>query len=343
MQALTYKCKGINRRCNMKIMSRLHSKKKAETGLFKTEQMRYYALMKKKLQTEYQLNILEDVILSQDDTIILFVDLNNKTITLELVSGSLETIGFGPGPTLDLETLFTCFDYNNGYAKVAGQNDYYASVYDEVHDFEHEPNVTFPIVNQNGKHWIRFHLVPLKNKPYLATVFITNVTQFLDEEEALYVKTHHDSLTGVFNKYTLDYHYGQRYKRDDFHVLFLDLDDFKVLNDEKGHKAGNNFLIDFTKILRTHESDINRFYRVGGDEFVGMFFEKEEQIKTIASNIIEETMVMSKKHYEKVVSVSIGIIQADAREDVIAKADKVLYEAKSKGKNQYIYTRESDL
>ena len=97
------------------------------------------------------------------------------------------------------------------------------------------------------------------------------------------------------------------------------------------------FLILFSQILKELESEYNRFYRLGGDEFVGLFFEDEKTVKHIAESIISKTKKIHSDKFHKTASVSIGIVKAVQAEDLIRKADEVLYKVKNAGKNHYLY------
>jgi diguanylate cyclase (GGDEF)-like protein len=293
--------------------------------------------LKKEFKKTYDLDFLNDVILNRDDQIILFMDESNDSSMLICANGTLNKIGFSNAKTINIEAFFDVFDYQNAYATVRGEKEYFKEVKDQLLDYTREINVTFPIFIHDRKYWLRFHRVPIKKNVRYHSIFITDVTRYLVEEEALFHKTHHDSLTGLFNRYTLDYHYGERYQMDVFHVMYLDLDNFKMFNDSLGHHAGNTYLQEFAMILKSHESNYNRFYRLGGDEFVGLIFESSDKVKDMATSISEMTRKLSKQSNFTDTSVSIGIIQATKREDVIKKADKLMYKAKSKGKNQWLF------
>ncbi|GEM_PF-682829 len=304
-----------------------------------------FDVLKKRLEQRYGLDLIHDLILSPDDLIILFADLSlDADMTLELISGNLGTIGLDNTATLPLKNLLNAFDFDNAYAVVAGEAEHYNAVRDEILDFKRKPMVTFPIKGVSGKkHWIRLQVVPVEKQPTIVTFFITNLSNYMMEEESIYHKTHHDSLTGLFNKYTLDFHYGQRYRFKDFHVMFLDLDNFKDLNDDKGHNVGNAFLKGFADILKEHQYLYNRFYRIGGDEFVGLCFKKSKQIQEDAAAIIAKTAVLAQQYGTTYCSVSIGIVKAEQRQDVIRKADMLLYKAKQLGKNRYVFDKESTI
>ncbi|MDZ4195887.1 MAG: GGDEF domain-containing protein [Candidatus Izemoplasmatales bacterium] len=300
--------------------------------------------MKRKLKNNYGLDIVKDLILCDQSMIICFADFHDMDhIIFEVISGSLEIIGFTNQSRIPLSVLFEHFYYNHGYAKIAGKNEYFNQIKQELFDFEKQPITTFPIQNDQGIFWIRIQLIPINNHPQLVTVFITNVSSIMVEEEKMFSKTHQDSLTGVFNRYTLDYHYGIRYLMDQFHVMFLDIDNFKLLNDQMGHHAGNQFLEEFASILKSYEENYNCFYRIGGDEFVGLFFEETKKVIQITEEIIQKTKQLALKFEAEFASVSIGVVEAQMREDVVRKADKLLYEAKKLGKNQYVFAQESKI
>jgi diguanylate cyclase (GGDEF)-like protein len=303
-----------------------------------------FSMMKRKLKTNYGLDIVKDLILCDQSMIICFADFHDMNdITFEVISGSLEIIGFSNQSSIPLSVLFEHFYYHHGYAKIAGKNEYFNQIKQELFDFEKQPITTFPIQNDQGIFWIRVQLIPIINHPQLVTVFITNVSSIMVEEEKVFSKTHQDSLTGVFNRYTLDYHYGIRYLMEQFHVMFLDIDNFKLLNDQMGHHTGNRFLEEFASILKSYEENYNCFYRIGGDEFVGFFFEKTKKVIQITEEIIHKTKQLAIDFEAGFASVSIGVVEAQMREDVVRKADKLLYEAKKLGKNRYVFAQESKI
>ncbi len=303
----------------------------------------YYESMQNKLKHNYNLDVIYDVILSRSNHITCFMDLNTKTEALEVVTGSLSVIGFPDQPILRFNELWQVFDKDNTYAKVSGRSEYFNYIKDKIMAFNNKSSATFPINHGNHRYWIHLQIVPIENESGLYSVFITDVSSLLTDEEALYYKTHHDSLTGLFNKYTLDYHYGERYLFEDFHVLFLDIDNFKALNDQSNHKVGDQYLADFAKILKQYENEYSVFYRIGGDEFVGLFFETTNKVLDVADNILHQTRELSQHYATSNTSVSIGIVKANQRDDVIKKADTLMYKAKTLGKNQKVFEEEKNM
>jgi diguanylate cyclase len=167
----------------------------------------------------------------------------------------------------------------------------------------------------------------------------------------------HDSLTGLHNReYLMDRLRIaiDRLKRDarPFAVLFLDLDNFKLINDSLGHDAGDALLVSTANRL-THavrdldcvspgRRDVETTARLGGDEFVVLLdgIERTADAAQVADRIqaaVSEPFVCAGRSV--VVSVSIGVTVVDkpsARpEDILRDADTAMYRAKGTGKARY--------
>ncbi len=130
-------------------------------------------------------------------------------------------------------------------------------------------------------------------------------------------------------------------------LLFLDLDNFKILNDTQGHRIGDELLIEVGKRLKSCVNDVDTVSRLGGDEFVVLLEELSENdsnaalhVGNIAERIIaalnEPYQLSSVFHY---ISASIGIALFNSPEatvtSILASADTAMYEAKKSGKNTY--------
>jgi diguanylate cyclase (GGDEF)-like protein len=127
-------------------------------------------------------------------------------------------------------------------------------------------------------------------------------------------------------------------------VLFVDLDDFKEVNDSFGHEAGDRVLVAVAHRLRGCLRPTDTAARMGGDEFVVLLEEEVEDAQgavRLAERIFKELRApVALEGLERVVSVSIGIALGGAHEvrrpgDLLRKADLALYRAKSRGKDGY--------
>ena len=125
----------------------------------------------------------------------------------------------------------------------------------------------------------------------------------------------------------------------DLHVALLDADDFKDINDQFGHIAGDKTLIYLTKLLQSSLRRGTRVYRYGGEEFVILFnrMTHGDALRTL-ERILKETSE-SKLFYKGNninLTLSAGLSthrQNDTAEELIDRADKALYNAKISGKN----------
>ena len=151
-----------------------------------------------------------------------------------------------------------------------------------------------------------------------------------------------DYLTKLPNRRGLYEFYSTLQPNERIHVMFLDIDNFKKVNDTYGHQMGDDLLVAVTKKI---QEKVNGAFvsRMGGDEFVivitGDIDEKEvlETAKRILNSVIELDIVVDVK---AVISLSIGIIlnqnSNNNLDDVLFKCDAAMYQAKKNGKNGYV-------
>lgn len=153
-----------------------------------------------------------------------------------------------------------------------------------------------------------------------------------------------DSLTGISNRSYFMNSVRFLLKKQSFGTMFiLDMDNFKQVNDQLGHKAGDKVLAIMGKTLQETLDKRELSCRLGGDEF-SVFLENEvqpEQIKEIAESVIVEFQKrLDEEQFEVKVGLSIGIATytgngEETLEGLYDKADKALYLAKNSGKGQY--------
>jgi len=163
----------------------------------------------------------------------------------------------------------------------------------------------------------------------------------------------YDLLTGLPNRNMLNFQLRKSIANIDTYghgiaVLFLDLDDFKKVNDSNGHSEGDKLLIEAANRVRLSSDKIDLACRFGGDEFVLILgnLSSIDEAKDIAEQLIanfkEPIRLGSSIFY---VSTSIGIVYTESAEakadDLISQADIAMYEAKDNGGAQYhIYHKE---
>ena len=134
----------------------------------------------------------------------------------------------------------------------------------------------------------------------------------------------------------------------DIHLLMLDIDNFKQINDKYGHIAGDKILIFIARILTKILREGDKVFRYGGEEFVIILNRIEENNCTkIAHRILElisgNTLVYKGETIR--VTVSIGGTKfrpSDTPDEILNRADKALYEAKHAGKNRFVIYEEKE-
>lgn len=170
------------------------------------------------------------------------------------------------------------------------------------------------------------------------------ITQLKQQIKVLEKNSNLDSLTKVFNRRALSTYLKDICAKEnlphDLHLLILDIDDFKTINDSHGHLAGDKILIFIANIFRKTLRDGDKVFRYGGEEFVIILNRlNDEQCKIISQRLLklvrENTLVYKGDSLK--VTMSIGttkFTKNDTPDSLIARADKALYKAKNKGKDQ---------
>ena len=166
---------------------------------------------------------------------------------------------------------------------------------------------------------------------------------------ALAHRASHDALTGLPNRTLFVDRLEQALRRArrserTLAVVFVDLDDFKVVNDTHGHAAGDRLLVALTPRLRAAVRPGDTIARFGGDEFVVLCEDlgDESDAIQIAERIADAASVpVSIGAHEIGVSVSAGLVMVDSAEradaaDVLRDADAAMYRSKRDGKGQVV-------
>ncbi len=159
--------------------------------------------------------------------------------------------------------------------------------------------------------------------------------------EQTVVLSNSDSLTGLWNHGYFQYLLGEELKKMEnikkpLSLLMIDMDDFKIFNDSFGHQAGDSILKQVSKVLKDVSRKIDIVARYGGEEFSIILPETRKEEALILAERLRQAI--ENHPFPKPLTVSIGITafpeDAQAKDELILKADKALYEAKRTGKNR---------
>lgn len=154
----------------------------------------------------------------------------------------------------------------------------------------------------------------------------------------------YDNLTKLFNRNRLDDLLNQEIERSNrygsvFCLLWIDIDNFKNINDNYGHQTGDLIIQELASIIRESLRSTDYPGRWGGDEFLLILPESNiENAKIIASNLLQKIKNRTFSNCIKT-TISIGLCDYqtnDTAKSMFSKADKALYMAKEKGKNTIV-------
>ncbi|WP_404355451.1 diguanylate cyclase domain-containing protein [Methylotuvimicrobium sp. KM1] len=174
-----------------------------------------------------------------------------------------------------------------------------------------------------------------------------DITPIKEHQHALERIAHFDPLTGVPNRFLLSDRLEQaivhaRRSRKLMAVCYLDLDEFKPINDRFGHQVGDQLLIEITRRIMACLREGDTLARIGGDEFVLLLLDINDsgECKTILRRILKAVSAKMLLANQTVsVSLSLGFTlypddSADS-ETLIRHADQAMYQAKQQGKNRF--------
>ena len=160
-------------------------------------------------------------------------------------------------------------------------------------------------------------------------------------EKKIIYSANTDQLTDLYNRrYFYEYMTRNKIMSKHVNLFYIDLDNFKKINDEYGHQAGDTVLVMVAKLLKqTFGAEF--IARVGGDEFLAVVLgsKTDAELAILAERFLsslQQTIADNAKF--AVLSASIGIAVSNALTDVdllIRQSDSALYEAKRNGKKQY--------
>lgn len=162
---------------------------------------------------------------------------------------------------------------------------------------------------------------------------------------------HHDMLTGLNNRnifiQMLESQLAHsRRSNKPLALLYMDLDNFKPINDQYGHEAGDYVLKQFAARLKLILRESDTLARLGGDEFAAILpsYGNRRQLEIIAQRIIsaiEKPVTFGDQHLQVGISIGIAIhLQGPPLESLLHEADQAMYEAKRTQNNSYSFAEE---
>lgn len=179
------------------------------------------------------------------------------------------------------------------------------------------------------------------------------VAQLRLQEERMRFMAQHDALTGLPNRYSMQERLAlalemSKRNRKKVAVMLVDLDDFKTVNDTRGHAAGDQVLIAIASRLRSSVRGSDTVARIGGDEFVVIAgdLDRGEGASMIAEKIADMVQlpipVGGGGPWKINCSIGISVYPDDAQSpvDLLAQADRAMYLAKAVKDKRFAYYAE---
>ena len=196
---------------------------------------------------------------------------------------------------------------------------------------------------------VRWHRIEVSHNLITGNVYLLthDIQEKRDHDVALYRLNNYDTLTNLPNRNLL---YQQlesallnaRKRSREFGLLSLDLDNFKVINDNFGHRVGDQLIQQVAERIKKKIPPEACLYRLGGDEFVIVLENTKDiaELESIAEDLLNNTNnTYPVAEMEMMITVSVGIASypqhANDIDNLLKNADAAMYRAKSTGHNMY--------
>lgn len=180
-----------------------------------------------------------------------------------------------------------------------------------------------------------------QGNPLKVTGTHIDMTKEKNYEAQLSLLAHHDPLTALPNRHALQAHFSQLQRAGPLCVAFIDLDNFKHVNDTLGHRSGDEVLIQLSQRIRDLLPSEAIVGRLGGDEFVLLlpFLIDYPKVRILAQAVLDAALTpfdIDNGHAR--IGASIGIApvhRRDSFDDALTRADGAMYQIKRNGKQGF--------
>jgi diguanylate cyclase (GGDEF)-like protein/PAS domain S-box-containing protein len=183
--------------------------------------------------------------------------------------------------------------------------------------------------------------------------FFHDITELKRKEKQISILAYSDALTKLPNRAALEHRLTKAIARANrehrlLAVFFIDLDNFKNINDSLGHDKGDQVLIEVAERLSATIRNEDTLSRLGGDEFILLSesIDNENSVYNLANRILAslvQPILLPPNTIYVNASIGIALFPDDGRtsQELIKNADMAMYKAKSEGKNKFVmFTRE---
>jgi diguanylate cyclase (GGDEF)-like protein len=179
-----------------------------------------------------------------------------------------------------------------------------------------------------------------------------NITEEVKKQEEIEFLAYHDPLTSLPNRmylknYLATYSKLAKRNKEKFAILYLDLDNFKMINDTLGHESGDRLLIEISRRVKSVLRQSDLVARIGGDEFIIVLYniKSKEDVKKVVEkiqNVLNKEFNIKNSSFKVTFSIGIAVFPDDSEsiEELFQYADIAMYESKKRGKNSFTFINE---
>ncbi|KMV70607.1 diguanylate cyclase [bacteria symbiont BFo1 of Frankliniella occidentalis] len=168
-----------------------------------------------------------------------------------------------------------------------------------------------------------------------------DMTKEKQYEAQLSALAHHDPLTGLTNRHALQHHFSQMKTQGPLCLAYIDLDNFKHVNDTLGHRSGDEVLIQLSQRMRDAVPPAVVISRIGGDEFVLLlpYLIGYPKVRIAAQAVLDAALTpFELDNGLAQIGASVGIAQVQESYDfgaALMRADEAMYNVKRNGKQGF--------
>ncbi len=302
-------------------------------------------------ELQQQSQFLQSIIDGVSDTVMV-INSDYNVIMLNKQAKTLYHAGLQNNPELR-----KCYQMSYAYDRPCAEMDQDCP-YSQVFASGKVCRVTHSHIDAAGNpQFIELTATPLKDAAGNITAVIEsghNITahmmiqdELLKQKDDLDFQAHHDVLTQLPNRVL--FHDRLRHAIKLAHrsgkkiaILFIDLDNFKVINDTHGHSAGDELLQQLARRLKNHVREVDTVARIGGDEFIVILesINAANDIAELANKLLEilqQPFLYAAKELKITASIGVSLYpeHGSSPDMLIRNADLAMYQAKKQGKNNF--------
>ena len=297
-----------------------------------------YSMIKK----HYNLDVVDDVLLKKDQHVEFLFDIQLEPVAIYIIKGDPTLLGLPNKKNILFTELLAHVEPDNALAEIEGKKTFNADLVRKINSIKDDLYVFIPVRKEEKILWLTvgFYVITTnENGPKLIHGRVHRVSVKTPLEITYYKKAYQDELTGLFTRETLKMHFDKLKHIEGGYGLYIDIDGFKSVNDQYGHKSGNEVLKCIAEMFINEWEKNVIYYRLGGDEFfVYVWDHNDEMVLNRAKRIINKIEKLECKDIKCDISAAIGIVPIPSSDvdyaHILDESDHAMYKAKANGRGQ---------